>query len=124
MATNVANVKHRLYDVETQPVNKPDAQRSAIKMNLLNQSQWPPLPNGTTVKPDKGKEALEDKDALKKDLNRFRNSLYDFEIQSNALKIFSDTPKGCKALKKVEEKEKITKYYYVSLLCLSLSLSF
>ena len=31
MATNVANVKHRLYDVETQPVNKPDAQRSAIK---------------------------------------------------------------------------------------------
>ena len=79
MATNVANV------------------------NLLNQSQWPPLPNGTTVKPDKVKEALEDKDALKKDLNRFRNSLYDFEIQSNALKIFSDTPKGCKALKKVEE---------------------
>ena len=103
MATNVANVKHRLYDVETQPVNKPDAQRSAIKMNLLNQSQWPPLPNGTTVKPDKVQEALEDKDALKKDLNRFRNSLYDFEIQSNALKIFSDTPKGGKALKKVEE---------------------
>ena len=30
MATNVANVKHRLYDVETQP-NKPDAPRSAIK---------------------------------------------------------------------------------------------
>lgn len=30
MATNVANVKHRLYDVETQP-NKPDTPRSAIK---------------------------------------------------------------------------------------------
>ena len=29
-----------------------------FKMNLPDQAQWPPIPNGTTVKPDKVQEII------------------------------------------------------------------
>ena len=67
----------------------------------LDQSQWPPLPKGTTVETEKVQDSLENNETLKKELDKYKHKLYDVIIQANGLKIIADTPQGIRALKRV-----------------------
>ena len=71
----------------------------------LDQSQWPPLPKGTTVETETEKiqDKFENNEALKKELDKYKHKIYEVNIQATGLKIIADTPQGIKALKKVEK---------------------